>query len=109
MSFSNWPPGIIFILGLFPPNAPPLILVLIAQKLSPFLLPYYFWVSAYILAIPTTKVVQSYLQRLSEDREIVKFGAKRAPRVPFRLPGGIEILQRIEHTIAHGYLCEPQF
>jgi hypothetical protein len=104
MSFSSWPPGLLYLAQTLPKLGLPLLLVLAVHRAASYNLPRYVWILAYILAVPATLVVNGVLQHLREEREIKKLGARRVPQVQTHWPGGLDALLKTVKSFSDGYI-----
>jgi hypothetical protein len=104
MSSTPWPPGLLYVVQIIPKLALPLLPVLIAHRISSYILPTYLWTIAYILAAPAMIVVLVVSQRLREEGEIKKLGARRVPEVLTRWPGGLDGSLKVVKGFTNGYL-----
>jgi hypothetical protein len=104
MSFSSWPPGLLYVAQTLPKLGFPLLPVWIAHRTVSYNLPSYIWILAYILAVPATLVVNGLSQHLREEREIKTLGARRAPQVQTHWPGGLDVLLKMVKSFSDGYV-----
>jgi len=109
MPLSNLPPGPSFILNQllsweFVPFTVTVYSICIGNEALGLSLPVWVVVSCSILALPCILVAHAQYQYWRDGRTAASLGARLAPTVPMRLPGGVDLIATWMKAFRTGYV-----